>query len=287
MPFESPGQKQTMRGVMPRLAWISDVHLNFLDDAGRREFYTALAAAAPDAVLLGGDTAESPGLCQHLWEMAETLRRPIYFVLGNHDFYRGSIAETRRLVAQLADESPLLTYLSRSGVVEIGPETALVGHDGWADGREGDFDHSDVILNDYLLIEELAKFHAAHDLDRPALGRQLAALGDQAAEHFAAVLPQALKTRRRVVALTHVPPFRQACWHQGRISHDDYLPHFSCRAVGEVLREAMQSHPKNELLVLCGHTHGEGEARILDNLHVLTAGADYGRPAIERIFEFE
>ena len=276
-----------MRGVMPRLAWISDVHLNFLDDAGRREFYTALAAAASDAVLLGGDTAESPALCRYLSEMAEALRRPIYFVLGNHDFYRGSIAQTRRRVAQLADESPLLTYLSQSGVVEIGSQTALVGHDGWADGREGDFHHSDVVLNDYLLIEELAKFYGGHDLDRPALGSELAALGDEAAEHFATVLPQALKTRRRVVALTHVPPFRQACWHQGRISDDDYLPHFSCRAVGEVLREAMQTRPKRELLVLCGHTHGEGEARILDNLHVLTAGAEYGQPAIQRILDFE
>ncbi|MHC4179479.1 MAG: metallophosphoesterase [Planctomycetota bacterium] len=272
---------------MPRLAWISDVHLNFLDAPGRREFYAALAAAAPDAVLLGGDTAESPGLCHHLAEMAEALRRPVYFVLGNHDFYRGSIRQTRRLVAQLADQSPLLTYLSRQGVLEIGSRTALVGHDGWADGREGDFDCSEVILNDYLLIEELTKFDGLGELDRHALGSELAALGDEAAGHFAAVLPEALKTGRRVVALTHVPPFRQACWHQGRISDDDYLPHFSCRAVGQVLRETMQSHPESELLVLCGHTHGEGEAHILDNLRVLTAGAEYGQPAIQRVFEFE
>ena len=272
---------------MQRLAWTSDPHLNFLDAVGRREFYATLGAAAPDGVLLGGDLAESPLFCNHLSEMAEALSRPIYFVLGNHDFYRGSIAETRCRVAQLAEESPLLTYLSRVEMVEIGSRTALVGHDGWADGREGDFDGSDVILNDYLLIEELARFHGGRDLDRPALGRELAALGDEAAEHFAAVLPEALKTHRRVVALTHVPPFRQACWHQGRISDDDYLPHFSCRAVGDVLREVMQSHPNNELLVLCGHTHGKGEVRILDNLHVLTAEADYGRPAIQRIFELE
>jgi predicted MPP superfamily phosphohydrolase len=272
---------------MQRFAWISDVHLNFLDASGRRRFYAELTTAAPDAVLLGGDTTESPILCQHLSEMAEALRRPIYFVLGNHDFYRGSIAETRRLVAGLADQSPLLTYLSRAGVVEIGSQTALVGHDGWADGREGDFHHSDVVLNDYLLIDELARFDGRGELDRRALGSELAALGDQAAEHFAAVLPEALKTGRRVVALTHVPPFRQACWHQGQISDVNYLPHFSCRAVGQVLRETMQSHPESELLVLCGHTHGKGEVHILDNLHVLTAGADYGSPAIQRIFEFE
>lgn len=276
-----------MRGVMPRLAWITDAHLNFLGPAGRQEFYGAVTAASPDGVLLGGDIAESPVLSGQLAEMAEALGRPIYFVLGNHDFYQGSIAHTRRRVAQLADESPQLTYLSRSGVVEIAPETALVGHDGWADAREGDFDRSNVMLNDYLLIEELIKFRSDRELDRDALRRELFALGDEAAEHFAAVLPEALKTHRRVIALTHAPPFREACWHEGRISDENYLPHFTCRAVGEVLRDVMQSHPDRELLVLCGHTHGHGEARILDNLQVLTGGAEYGSPEIQRVFEFE
>lgn len=40
----------------------------------------------------------------------------------------------------------------------------------------------------------------------------------------------------------HVPPFREASWHQGRISDDDWLPHFTCKAVGDVLREAMVAH---------------------------------------------
>jgi 3',5'-cyclic-AMP phosphodiesterase len=35
------------------------------------------------------------------------------------------------------------------------PNTALVGHDGWGDGRLGDLNWSGVILNDFLLIEEL------------------------------------------------------------------------------------------------------------------------------------
>jgi Icc protein len=272
---------------MKRFAWLTDVHLDFLEAGRRRGFFDSLAAGSPEAILLGGDIAESPALEFHLSEMAESLRRPIYFVLGNHDFYRGSITETRRRVAALADRSPLLAYLPRCGVVELAPQTGLVGHGGWADARLGDFDHSEVLLNDYLLIEELSKFNRQGALDRQGLRRELGALGDQAAAHFAAVLPQAVKSYPRVVALTHVPPFREACWHAGRISNEDYLPHFSCRATGEVFRSVMQSHPDRGLLVLCGHTHGEGEARILPNLHVLTGGADYGRPAVERTFEFD
>ena len=134
-----------------------------------------------------------------------------------------------------------------------------------------------MLLNDYRLIEELSGLD-----ERERLG-QLHALGDEAAAHFRAVLPEALARFRRLIVLTHVPPFREACWHQGRISDDDWLPHFSCRAVGDVLAEAMAAHPECEMTVLCGHTHSPGEAQILPNLRVLTGGAVYGRPAIQRV----
>ena len=156
-------------------------------------------------------------------------------------------------------------------------ETGLVGHDGWADGRLGDYARSEVLLNDYLLIEELS------GLDKEDRLGRLHALGDEAAAHFRALLPEALERFRRLIVLTHVPPFREACWHRGRVSDDDWLPHFSCRAVGEVLAEAMAAHPECEMTVLCGHTHSPGEAQILPNLRVLTGGAEYGRPAIQRV----
>ncbi len=59
----------------------------------------------------------------------------------------------------------------------------------------------------------------------------------------------------------------------------------SCLAVGEVLRSVMAAHPHRELLVLCGHTHGEGEVQILPNLFVRTGGARYGAPRIEDIID--
>jgi hypothetical protein len=35
--------------------------------------------------------------------------------------------------------------------------------------------------------------------------------------------------------------------------------------------------------VLCGHTHGAGEARILPNLDVKTGGAEYGGPSLQEL----
>ena len=273
---------------MKRVAWLTDVHLNFLEDVDRRQFVESIAATSPDAVLVGGDIGESPDVAQYLEEMADIVRRPIHFVLGNHDFYRGSIAETRERVSELAAGSDHLVYLSAADVVELTPTTALVGHDGWADARLGDFYGSRILLNDFLLIEELHLLNAERDdLDRPRLEPVLNALGDEAAEHFARALPAALESHRRVIALTHVPPFRESAWHQGKPSDDQWLPFFACKAVGDCFLQAMRDRPDRELLVLCGHTHGSGETQVLENLRVVTGGAKYREPKIQEIFEFE
>jgi Icc protein len=49
----------------------------------------------------------------------------------------------------------------------------------------------------------------------------------------------------------------------------------------------MRDHPERKMTVLCGHTHSSGVARILDNLVVLTGGAQYGKPALQQVLEVE
>jgi hypothetical protein len=99
------------------------------------------------------------------------------------------------------------------------------------------------------------------------------------------VLPDALARFREVLVLTHVPPFREACWHEGRISDDAWLPHFACQAAGEVLAGALAARPDCRMTVLCGHTHSPGEAQVLPNLRVLTGGARYGEPRVQQVVE--
>ena len=248
----------------------------------------SIAAGSPDAVLVSGDIGESTDVAGYLQEMAEVVRRPVYFVLGNHDFYRGSIAGTRQEVTQLAAASDWLVYLNACGPVALSPTTALVGHDGWGDARLGDYAGSEVLLNDFFLIDELKRSNLGPwEPDRAMLAEALQALGDEAAEHFARVLPEALASHRHVVAVTHVPPFAEAAWHRGKQSDKHWLPFFACKAVGDTIRDVMQKHLDRRLTVLCGHTHGDGEAQILDNLRVLTGGARYRQPAVQQVFEFE
>jgi hypothetical protein len=89
------------------------------------------------------------------------------------------------------------------------------------------------------------------------------------------------------VLLTHVPPLREACWHQGHLSDDEWSPHFTCLAVGNAILQIMPQWPDRKLTVLCGHTHSGGRCRPLDNVEILTGEAKYGEPKIQRIWQFE
>jgi Icc-related predicted phosphoesterase len=264
-----------------RIGWLTDIHLNFLSPRERTAFYSRLRARDLDAILLGGDIGEADSVTQLLAEIESELQMPIYFVLGNHDFYRGSIAAVRDAVARQAAASRWLRWLPASGVVPLTGTTALAGHDSWADGRLGDFFRSEVLLNDYVLISEL---RGKEKQERYA---QLNALGDEAADFLECRAREALAGWRNVIVLTHVPPFRESCWHEGRISDDDYLPHFACRAVGDRLAAVMQDCPGKTMTVLCGHTHSSGSARILDNLFVHTGQAQYGEPELQQVLEPE
>lgn len=263
-----------------RLIWLTDLHLNFVQPEALADFFREIIEARPDAVVLTGDVGEAHDVVSYLARIGDLLECPLHFVLGNHDFYFGSIAEVRDRVAKLCAERTRMHYLSETGVISLTPHVGLVGHDGWADARLGNYARSYVMMNDYKLIRELAPYGKA---ERWPL---LKALGDEAAAHLAKVLPLALETHEHVFLATHVPPLREACWHQGRISDDEWAPHFTCQATGKVILATMRKFPERQVTVLCGHTHGAGECQPLPNLRVITGEAEYGHPRVCQIFEW-
>ena len=260
---------------MPLLSWATDLHFEFTTVDAVVAFCEQVIAQAPAGLLLTGDIAQAPSIERYLRALDQAIPMPIYFVLGNHDFYHGSFADVHATVDAVVRHSRHLVWMSRVDAVTIDAQTALVGHDGWADSRCGDYAASRVMLNDYRLIRELTGLTA--DARRLALET----LGDAAAAHLARVLPLALAHHRRVIVLTHVPPFPEASWYRGRISDPDWLPHFCAKAVGDVLVEVATAHPEQEVLVLCGHTHAGGTIVIRPNLSVTVGFAEYGRPALQ------
>lgn len=264
-----------------RLAWLTDIHLNFLKPYQFDSFFAQIRAQQPDALVITGDIGEGRSIVYFLQMLDKRLHLPIYYVLGNHDYYYGSFSDIASRMHQVCTDSPRLRWLDAAGVVELAPDVALVGHGSWSDGRLGDYANSEVELLDFLLVENFV------GLDKTARLGLLNALGDAAATHLRRAVSMAVQRYATVYVATHVPPFREACRHEGQISHEHFLPHFACKAVGDVLRDIMLKHPDREMIVLCGHTHGAGDTYILDNLRVITGGAEYRSPTVQTVFDIE
>ena len=79
-----------------KLAWVTDIHLNFLEFADRKRFYKDIVATKSNAVLVSGDIAEATAVFGILEEMAQHIAKPIYFVLGNHDYYQSSVENVKQ-----------------------------------------------------------------------------------------------------------------------------------------------------------------------------------------------
>ena len=253
-----------------RVTWLTDLHLSFLHEPRLGAFVDTVARERADLLLIGGDTAESASLLGFIGLLRQIA--PVYFVLGNHDFYGSSIAEVREQCRATQ------RWLPSAGPIRLTPATTLVGIDGWGDARCGDL-RSRIELSDWRWIRDL------QGLSSPERGDALRALGTQEAAALSAQLA-ALEPPPALLVLTHVPPFAASCWHNGKQSEPAWLPWFTCIAVGEVLLTYARQHPSTSITVLCGHTHGRGEYRALDNLIVRTGGwppgePDYGHPLVQ------
>jgi Icc protein len=290
-----------------RAIWLSDIHLDHLSPPEAALFLESIKKLSGTSIWISGDIGRADTIVEFLTQMASALEQPIYFVLENHDYYLSSINNVRSRVRKACGNSPRLCWLNDCDVVGIAPDIGLLGHDSWADGRLGNYDGSDLLLNDYILIRDFNPFLQRsenagqsfplnpNDLMDLIYGKQtkqnrlltMQALAEEAVGSIERRLPAALETHKHVCFLTHVLPFKEACWHQGRISDDNGLPHFSAKVVGETLVRIMEKHPDRQLTVLCGHTHSGGVAQVLDNLVVYTAQAAYGSPDIQKIFSFE
>jgi predicted MPP superfamily phosphohydrolase len=144
-----------MKGYRLKLLWLTDIHLNFLDEEARFSFYQDIKKMNANALLISGDIAEANSIAIILREISKEINKPIYFVLGNHDYYRGRIDEVHLQISEVMQREPLVHWLSVCGVVNINTDAVLIGQDGWADGRLGNYATSQVVLNDSLLIADL------------------------------------------------------------------------------------------------------------------------------------
>lgn len=261
------------------IVWATDLHLDHIEPEAARAFFQELAQLQADALLFGGDIAVAETVEGYLRQVDSMVNCPIYYVLGNHDYYYGSIQDVRLRMRALTHGSRHLRWLPEIGLAALTQRTGLIGCDGWGDGRLGDFEHSDVRLNDYVYINDLAA------LSRAELLNTIRNLGMDSANLLRRALPEAMRRFEHIIILMHVPPFAEACWHQGRRGDAKWLPHYTCGAAGEVIYAAARDNLYHHFTVLCGHTHGYADVHLLPNLQIKTGGVDYGHPQVQEILK--
>lgn len=260
-----------------KLIWLTDIHLNFVKDDDINHFFTSINSHNPDYLVISGDIADGRSFSMMLDKIESSFKIPICFVLGNHDYYHQSFAYINKLVENFCNSSNNLVWLDRHDPIQLDENSVLIGHSGWADGLFGNYDLSSVMINDYLLIED---FKGLSKTERLYIMKNK---GSEAAEHISRQLAKINPSTDHIFCVTHVPPFKESCWHEGKISDDFWLPHFSCKQVGDIILEYMKSNKHRKMTVLCGHTHSEGIVAIRDNLIVKTGKAIYKQPEIQQI----
>lgn len=263
---------------MPELLWASDLHLDHASPAAVERLHLDLHRARGTPLVITGDISTAPRLVTDLQQLADAADAPIWIVLGNHDHYHGAVGSVRDAVLALAETHPRIRWLPPAGVVPLDAATALVGVDGWADGRHGDPLTTPLVLNDDRLITEIA--------DQPDRLTKLAvkrALADADADRLRTLLGRAADVASTIVVASHVPPFVEALPESGRLSRVEWHPLLVSGATGRVLREFASGHPEHTVQVLAGHSHAARDVQLLPNLRCRVAAARYGAPGVQRL----
>lgn len=265
---------------MSNYTWLTDTHLDHLDEKSIVNFGKTVASTGATGIFWTGDISNGPRLISHLAAFEQAVQRPIYFVLGNHDYYGSQIEFQRKRLGELANISPYLKYMPNSSYLTLSPLTAVVGHDGWYDAFHGDPMRGTFILNDWNMINEYVS--AKGIVDIIGISRKLAHEGTL---HVMKGIKSATRYARNIIVLTHVPPFKEAATYRGRPSDEDALPWYTSKMMGDMLTDAAKSFPNHTFTVLCGHTHGKAEHHPTKNMVVRVGEAKYGAPAVQGLID--
>ena len=275
---------------MTHFSWATDIHLDHLHDEQQIiDFATSLVKDNPAGVFLTGDISIAPDLVYHLSAIERVVQRPIYFVLGNHDYYNGEIAAVRKQMHELSNMSQFLKYLPETPYVPLSPTTAVVGHDGWYDCGYGNWKTSSFLMTDWMAIKEFAPLSGGRagmhsgNFNRGSIVTLAQKLAHEACVHVQKGIQAAVRYHKTIIVLTHYPPYAQAHLHRGVPGDDNALPWYTSKLMGDLLTQAAATFPNVSFVVLSGHTHGKTTFQAAKNLVVHVGGAEYGQPQLQSL----
>ncbi len=164
-----------------RIRVVSDLHCEMHRDRGWTLAVEICQDLAFDVLVLAGDIATDATLDPVLTMFCELVApKPVLFVLGNHEYYGGSVADTETKARAVAEVFPNLHVLE-GDIVELQGQrflgcTLWYEHPNWlpSDADFGDFNH----------IEGFADFVHQQAMDSADFLRSSIQPGDVVITHF-------------------------------------------------------------------------------------------------------
>lgn len=234
-------------GWVMKWVWLSDMQLHAWDKASRYGLYQQVIDAGASGVWLSGDMFEEHRARVVLLELVKAVGVPTYFVLGNRDYYHSSVREMHARMRYALRRDKRLHWLTHESGRMLTEECALVGVDGWADGRLGSKFEGLAIQEDRHRIHDL---YCNYMSGKPSLVAKMQAMADQDAVRLERQLLNvfAHHSPKQVFVLSHIPPMLE-----GVCCGDfDLLPFCASLALGRVLVKVASAQPEACFKVLCG-----------------------------------
>jgi Icc-related predicted phosphoesterase len=260
-----------------KLAWTTDIHLDFLRTSDMLDFAESIKETDADALIISGDIAQSFCLNKKLTELYILIKKKIYFVLGNHDYYKSSIDKVNKEVRHIIDGKYNDIHWLTNKIYPLTDSVCITGDEGWYDARLGNLDIAGSI-NDFNLIKDF-QFMSKYEIAETAQE-----MVKKAAYKAEKVLIDAAKKYKTVIFTTHFPPFPELSKHLGKRSEPEFMPWYSNMTFGYMLSDVALQFPQTKFIVLCGHSHCESYYKHFDNLEGFCGDAVYKYPKINKVF---
>ena len=250
--------------------WYTDTHLDKLTPWAFISFIRSLNKQKPSGVFLTGDISNGIFTPFHLMVLAKTVKCPIYFILGNHDYHLTGLRKQSIKIKKLCRKYSNLIWLSQSDVIPLNEEVALIGHEGWYDAQIGNPSYLKYTL-DWILIEEMKNL--------PTMEERLKyfkELSKNSCDSIAKKLQKAIDSGyKSIYILSHFPPWKEATRDQGTILENFWLPYNVNFSLGQTIEDIMKDHKKRYVTVLSGHTHQDAWIHVARNIECKVNRAKY------------
>ena len=263
------------------IAWVTDPHFDQCDISKIENLIKDIKKQKVDAVLVTGDIAEKGTTGLYLQFLQRGLKLPVWFVLGNHDWYNISRERGEEILSKYLSDD--LVLLDNTQEIKLNKKSCLVGGENWWDAAFGD---TFGLIDGYVMGEDYQKidYITPQSIDKAPFDR-VRKLSKDCSEKILDKIVEAFKTYDKVYLAVHVPPFKEACVVGGIQIPNNWLNHFCDFGLGTKLKLLMEQNPEKKLKVFAGHTHGKITVKVLDNLTVKVGKAKVGKPQIADMIE--